>query len=1029
MSQQASATDSTASSNAAGSTAGITLVPPGSGGQRTFDTPTVHDLGPRFTEWLPDVLEALLPTITHTARELAFQYDHRTLQHQRPYGFAAALFDTHDVGTAPTATTPAHPFNDALAKFAISYADIDPEELSDRKRDLYEYARDEITGIGTRDLPGAPTGLDALRETIIPLLAAGERTPTVVCGLDGPAWEAIDDERTAARACDALAALGEVVDVRLLCSPRLDTHLERSHPDWYDDHLTDSGDAHRDAAPNETTTTESALADAWETVGAFTSGGGRLRLLAALDPDGERDVRDLKADSEIALSAGAIDRYVRELADEHDLLAIDTRPKYNRVALTATGTAAQELIGPDYRVFHPQQTRFESGLTGTRHGATSVVCCADGEDSPPAAGGGGCGCSGGCGGGAVGVGASSSPSSSPLPSSSSSSSLSPSPSEHALPASAPTAEEWLAATGAASEAGYVQWLDGPDGRLDAWAMHERLLASRRTEGVTLVDEPVEPFEDGKTTYISCFEDHAQVVAQWGRPLPTLVRITSALLSEKMFSKVLSPSVVGDNLDELYDGALDNATNDVLRLGAQVGWFGEDEHDYDGLRDRFGEIRRLLLSKLADIDGNDATDWSNLCRDAHGLLASATHLYRAVGVDVTIHIRVPDTKQLRAGENRYRDFLDFFKHTVPKNAAYGLHSVYRLLYEERVDKLKHRMGYEFDTDVTADLTASWVVSGPTAATFREDIQQAIAAKATDVREQIQEGVERGVSLTIPVVEGNAYGALRRVVDRHAERKGFAALDTGERRKLVRLATATLGEQPGRCSPYALAEALLSIGRARSPTAALTPADLAAGLAQLPAERLVPSLPPTMRKALKALLVADEPLGASDIIERAGISERSYTRNIDELAAVGMVESVGNGGHKRWQAWLIPWWSPLAGIDAPRTAGGDESTLTRPSQWDDVLYEIALDLGLEPDYELFAGPVDADEVFATLPALDRWRGFVETHYGRGPISTTVATDDGDSDRQSAGKSLDTGHAVEIGSRPVGWDRKQRALDTGG
>jgi hypothetical protein len=800
MNQQASATTSTASSNAAGSTAGITLVPPGSGGQLTFDTPAIPDLGPRFTEWLPEVLEALLPTITQTARELALQYDQRTLQHQRPYGFATALFDTHDVGTAPTATTPAHPFNDALAKFAIAYADVDPDELSERKRDLYDYARDEITGVGTRDLPGAPTGLEALRETIIPLLDAGERTPTVVCSLDGPAWEAIDDERTAARACDALAALGEVVDVRLLCSPRLDAHLERSHPDWYDAHLTGSGDAHRDPTPTDApTTSESALADAWEIVGAFTPGGGRLRLLAALDPDSQRDVRDLKADSEIALSAGAVDRYVRELADEHGLLAIDTRPKYNRVALTATGTAAQELIGPDYRVFHPQQTQFDGDLTRTPHDSTSGVCRADAEEgSTPTAGGSGGG--GGCGSGAVADAAASSPTARSSASSASSSALS-------LPASAPSAEDWLAATGDASTDGYTQWLDGPDGRLDAWAMHERLLAGRRTEGVTLVDEPVEPFEDGEVSYVSCFDDHAQVVVQWGGPLPTLVRVTSALLSEQMFSKVLPPSAVGDEFDELYDGALEDATNDVLRRGAQVGWFSADEQEYDGLRERYGEIRRRLLATLGDAMGGDATAWSDLCRDAHGLLASATQLYRAVGVDVTIHVRVPDTAQLRAGEDRYQGFLDFFKHTVPKNAAYGVHSVYRLLYEERVDKLKHRLGYEFDDAPTADLTASWVVSGPTASTFREDIERAIASKADEVRETIQEGIERGVSLPIPVVDGNAYGALRRVVDRHADRKGFAALGPDDRRRIVRLATATLGGESGRCSPYALAEALL------------------------------------------------------------------------------------------------------------------------------------------------------------------------------------------------------------------------------
>ncbi|WP_049998721.1 hypothetical protein [Halococcus sediminicola] len=1013
MSQRTPATDSGAASQPSSSEAGISLVPPGSSGQLTLDTPIVRQVGPRFTEWLPDALDAVLPVITQTARELAVQYDPRTIRDDRPYRFAADLFDTHGVGTAPGADTPAHPFNDALAKFAISYFDVDPDELSDRKHELYDYARDEILELGTRDLPGAPTGLDALGETVVPLFDAGDKTPTTVLSLDGPAWEEVDDERTAARALDALALLAEVVDIQLICSPRLDAHLERAHPDWYDEHLTDSGDDHRAPAPTETS--ERALSSAWEIVGEFAPSGGRLRLLAALDPAGEREVRDLKADSEIQLSEGAIDRYVRELADEHGLLDVDDRPKYNRVSLTETGTAAQELVGPEYRVFHPEQSQFDGRLTGTRHGSTGIVCWANREDSPPSAGGGGgSGCGGGRGGADAGAGASPS-SSSPSRSSSS---------ERSLPVSAPTAEDWLAATGEASEDGYVQWLDGPDGRLDAWEMHERLLAGRRTEGVTLVDESVKPFENGKVSYISCFEDDVQVVAQWGGPLHTLVRVTSTLLSKKMFSKVLTPSAVGDDLDELYDGALDDATKDVLRLGAQVGWFGKDEQEYDGLRERFGEVRRLLLSKLGEIDDADSTEWSELCRDAHGLLASATHLYRAVGVDVTIHIRVPDTKKLRAGERRYQGFLDFFKHTVPKNASYGIHSVYRMLYEERVDKLKHRMGVEFDADATADLTASWVISGPTASTFRDDVQRAIASKVNDVRETIQEGVERGVSLEIPVVEGNSYGALRRVIDRHAERKGFAALDADERRKLVRLASATLGEEAGRCSPYALAEALLSLGKARSPTQSLRPSDVAHGLAQLPAERLVPSLPPTMQKALKALLVADDPLGASEIVERAGISERSYTRNIEELAALGMVESVGNGGHKKWRAWIIPWWSPLAGVDAPRTTETDESALTPPSRWDDVLYEIALDLGLDPEYELFAGSVDVDEVFAALPRLERWRGFIESHYGYGFGDVEHPATDADEDAVEDG--LAALRPVEIGCDSTDWSSEQASLD---
>jgi hypothetical protein len=178
---------------------------------------------------------------------------------------------------------------------------------------------------------------------------------------------------------------------------------------------------------------------------------------------------------------------------------------------------------------------------------------------------------------------------------------------------------------------------------------------------------------------------------------------------------------------------------------------------------------------------------------------------------------------------------------------------------------------------------------------------------------------------------------------------------------------------------------------------------------------------MRKALKALLVADDSLGASEIIERAGISERSYSRNIEELAALGMVESVGEGGYKKWRAWIIPWWSPLAGVDAPRTAETDENTVTPPSRWDDVLYEIALELGPDPDYELFAGSVDVDEVFATLPALERWRGFIESHYGLADIEqpTSATVDDVIEDGHDASSS------VEIGYSPTDWGSEQVSL----
>jgi len=52
---------------------------------------------------------------------------------------------------------------------------------------------------------------------------------------------------------------------------------------------------------------------------------------------------------------------------------------------------------------------------------------------------------------------------------------------------------------------YVQWLDGPSEVLDAWGMHQRYAAGRRNRGVNLVDDRLSEFDDGRISYLSCFD--------------------------------------------------------------------------------------------------------------------------------------------------------------------------------------------------------------------------------------------------------------------------------------------------------------------------------------------------------------------------------------------------------------------------------------------------------------------------------------------------------------------------------------------
>jgi hypothetical protein len=373
MSQRKTTTDSGAYEQSAQDEAEITLVPPDSNGHLTNTTPAVHNVGPRFSEWLPEVLEKFLPTISRAVREFAFKYDPRVLRDEAPRQFPyECLHQKYGVGGTPGAYSPAHPFNEAVSKYAISYGRVLTDNLSPTQQERYEWARRVVTSAGTHEYPGAPTGLGALQATIVPLLDASDYTPSVVLYLSESAWLDIGDRDTAARALEVIEALAEVVDVRLVPSPTLRDHLEHSHPDFFDEYLTEPGDETTHVAPSEAS--ESALWSAYDIVGRFIPGGGRLRILTALNTDSEREQRDLRADTEIDLSDGAIDRYVRELADKHGLVTIDDRPKYNRISLTETGSAAQTLIGPECGVFHPEQARLDGHRSGTPHDSTGVVC-------------------------------------------------------------------------------------------------------------------------------------------------------------------------------------------------------------------------------------------------------------------------------------------------------------------------------------------------------------------------------------------------------------------------------------------------------------------------------------------------------------------------------------------------------------------------------------------------------------------------------------------------------------------------------
>lgn len=983
------------------SNAGLKVVGPL--GQASLSDVVIGDVGPRRSEWLPDVLEELLPRTSQTVRDLAWEFDPRTVTENRNWGAfqrQCLLDDVVDESGSlcleADANAELEEYMGALTRYAIDYEVREPdiEEWSRADREKRNGDLETITTVGT-GRGSFNAGLEVLEEGFARVHREASIAPTVLLLLDGDAWINADDNRTIERALEALDVLSEVLDVRLVTSPPVISYLERHFPEWTDRvaGLTEEGDSSGVPAPvTDEAHEEDLLVDAWDRLRELDDQGGRVRLLANLREDDAREVRDLRQDDEIGLASGTIGRYVGDL-EALDFVDVDDSGRYNRLSLTPLGDAALEFISDDYAIRHPLQSRIdapyadppstnkysvtpENGMA-PRDGRET----ADGTDSPA------------------------------------------------------TAEEWLAATGDPDDgAPWVQWIDGgPSKTMDAWAMHDRLRAGHRVDGVNLVDHEIEELEDGRVAYLSDFEDHVQVVVQWGGSLPTLGRLTSTLLSDRAFSKILEPSAVGSEFSNLFKGMIEEDVEAVIQRGMQLGWFSEDELQFDSFRERWGFIRSELLARLAKAQSSDDVDLRReLYQDLHGLLASATALYRAIGKETTFHVRMPDTAMLKDDDARYNDFLRFMAETVPKQTAYGVHSGYRMLLEDDPEKLRRRLSYDVqENDPVMDLTATWVVTGPQASLLQEDLEAAISSNHDDVRDQILEGNETAPAMEIPVVATNEFGAIKHEISRHLERKGFR-LRHEDIVPLTRACMAILGTQTRGASPFDVAFAMLHLKKQAG--IPLSVGQFENVLAKLPADRLVRSEKATVRKMFKALLEADEPMGRSDLIDAAEISTNSYDRNwrdLLELEAFGLVD---RDDDKQWRGRLIPFWSDVGDTSPPEDIDGPT-----PSNWRDMLFDAVFELGVDDvDVDdLFSWPQDLDEI---LEATDwqRWRPMLEyldddlfenrkqaSVRGLGKTGVGRPSKTPDDGVGGASKTAMDVAIATIGRRPAGADDEQRSL----
>jgi hypothetical protein len=927
---------------------------------------------PRVTDWLPSLLEDLLPHASNTVRDhIRETFDDSVLEDRRlPGGY------DHDFLVSTLGVTGLDgAYAGLLSRWSVEYHDSHPNRHGHRS-DVEAALRERLTQLGTGSDP-FNSGVDVLEDTVAAVFrhvapAVDRRRPRVRVYLDAEAWRDLDDSRRAQPTLDALSALATGLNIEVVVSSRgLARTLARRHSDFLEAEcgLTDLRDWFGGQTLDQDSVDEDVRAVASDALAALDEQGGRVELLSALDGSDETTVQHLKRHSTVSVAGGTVDRYVSEL-EGSGLVAVDRQTgASNRVSLTPAGEVVAQHIADDLSFRDPSQASFGAALlqplTSEQVQCTERDKVERGEDSSGAP------------------------------------------------------EEWLAATGEANTADdaadFVQWLGGPDAQMDAWGMHQRLSAAFQADGVNCVDERIGEFEDGRVSYISCFDSELVTVAQWGGPLVTLGRIANALLSRKALSKVLGADTVGSQWQDLYDDLdveeLDTDLEDLMRWGSQIGWFGEDELDWEGFFDRIGGVRARCMGKLGSIPKDDTEKRTELFNDLHGLVTTATALYHAAGVDVQIMLRIPDMATLLGEEHHIRGFLQFMAKTVPKQAMYssptGRHSWWRTCMDSREEKLQKRLpvGYQ-EHAPEAELTASWAIVGPTATDLVEDIEAAIGNEIHELRDRITDRVEAAPVLNVEVANACSHPHLKRVVSEYAGMKNYKTVAEADLKyhsdvhrhvgQFTRVLTRffATADRPGQAAPTDVAEALLRMSRTERNGDYLGVGDIEYAVSAMPATRVLPDKQPSQTAMFQALVAADGPIGRSEIVANAGISGSTYDRHIEsvrqEFGALDLLEEHSVEGHRRYSATITPWWDAEFGGEKPEDSG---IVTIGETEARDILFELATTLDIDIDPDLFHRDTPIDDIYAADSALRRWEGFIEAIVGDGtrgdtpPPSTTV------------------------------------------
>jgi len=439
------------------------------------------------------------------------------------------------------------------------------------------------------------------------------------------------------------------------------------------------------------------------------------------------------------------------------------------------------------------------------------------------------------------------------------------------------------------------------------ATHHGTAAAAAAGDIVAVEAPTpgETSEERHTRSVSYDEerDEALVAVRATTPLQYMVSVAVGLASPRLFDRALPV----DRLEEIDDPPA------ILRDARCIGGLSSAAvDDPEVLRDRlveWGEDLEAMTTKLRNEEYDDRNRFrGEILRSAHGLAGTIVHLLDVAGVDLVRELRVPS---LPHGK------LEALARTVTVATAiqsrYGAFACYRQLFENREDKRETALSPDVDAeDPLGEYIGSLVVRGPSAGRFGYHLEGALSSPA-DLHD---DAPEFAVRVTVATPSRESYTAA---VNRMLATKGIRATP-----EAVTLFQALAGDV------YAVTEAIRWLGKEEDPRTVRLD-EVRVSLAALEADRLLPDAPPSVSKAVGALLRSSRPLSREALADEAGISTRSLRRHLEALLALDLVRET-EAGYRL----ALPFDDERGASIAPEAVTDDSVTL------EDLVFEVTLAL---------------------------------------------------------------------------------------